>query len=356
MESARELDLLDRCSFEHQSPKERREILEFFLEASSSHTSHNEPHQELESIQKSLLIDEFELRPCTSHDSSREPSPEPRTPKEEEIQPLEFAHVFEDDSSRDITNTSNHYKHKNLMASIDLYEVLDEVWNHGTIVDWSPQKSEPTSEAIRVSSISMTIHCSMRGNTVDAVHDPTARACIIPKVLLDTLVGDMPLTPTDRCFRSFEWNYLFPCRGIARDMLIIIDKIEVCLDFHIYDIMDFDPLLGFPLDELLDKSQGSIDHKLRESDFATSITGPGPALANPCPKKDPLKERVHVSSFVSSESVLIEVVGFLTPHENDSEDSLHFCEGERSSSPRPSLSLFSLARILLLSIMFKSRF
>jgi hypothetical protein len=38
--------------------------------------------------------------------------------------------------------------------------------------------------------------------------------------------------------------------------------------------MDFDLLIGFPLDELLDKSQGSLDHNLRESDFASSITGP----------------------------------------------------------------------------------
>jgi hypothetical protein len=67
---------------------------------------------------------------------------------------------------------------------------------------------------------------------------------------------------------------LFPCRGFARDVPIIIEEIEVCLDFHIYDIMDFDLLIGFPLDELLDKSQGSLDHNLRESDFASSITGP----------------------------------------------------------------------------------
>ena len=64
----------------------------------------------------------------------------------------------------------------------------------------------------------------------------------------------------------------FPCRGIARDVPIIVDKIEVHLDFHIYDIMDFDLLLGFPLDELLDKSQGSLDVKLREAASPTSIS------------------------------------------------------------------------------------
>jgi hypothetical protein len=94
MESAREHDLLAGGSFEHQSLMERREILEFFLEAYSPHTNHNEPHQESESIHESLLIDDFELRLYASHDSSREPSSGPRTLKEEDIQPLEFSHIF----------------------------------------------------------------------------------------------------------------------------------------------------------------------------------------------------------------------------------------------------------------------
>jgi hypothetical protein len=113
---------------------------------------------------------------------------------------------------------------------------------------------------------------------------------------------------------------------------IIIDKIEVFLDFYICDIMDFDLLLGFPLDELLDKSQGILDHKLREYDFSTSITGPGPPLANPFPKQDPLEKMMYVSPFSSSEPVLIKILDFPTPHENDLGDSLNFCEGERSSS------------------------
>jgi hypothetical protein len=52
----------------------------------------------------------------------------------------------------------------------------------------------------------------------------------------------------------------------------------------------------------------------------------------PLPKQDPLEKMMHVSPFTLPESFLIEVVDFSTPNENDSEGSLHFYEGERSSS------------------------
>ena len=41
------------------------------------------------------------------------------------------------------------------------------------------------------------------------------------------------------------------------------------LDFYIYDILDFDLLLGLPLEKLL-ASHGSLDEKLREIGSATA--------------------------------------------------------------------------------------
>ena len=87
----------------------------------------------------------------------------------------------------------------------------------------------------------------MKGKIVEALHDPAAEVCIIPECLLNTLVGNKPLTLTNKYFKSPSGLY-FECRGIARDVPIIIDKIEVRLDFHIYDILDFDIFLGYPLE------------------------------------------------------------------------------------------------------------
>jgi hypothetical protein len=114
---------------------------------------------------------------------------------------------------------------------------------------------------------------------------------------------------------------------------IIINKIEVCLDFYIYDIMDFDLLLGFPLEKLHTTSLGSLDEKLREAAYATTPLFLESSMMKPLPKQNPLEEMMHVSPLTSSEPILVEVVEFSTPQEYDSEDPLHLCEGEQSSSP-----------------------
>jgi hypothetical protein len=111
-----------------------------------------------------------------------------------------------------------------------------------------------------------------------------------------------------------------------------IDGIEAILDFHIFNVLDLDLLLSSLVKNFCDISLGSLDHKPREFTSTTSITGPGPLLVKPLPKQDPLEKMMHVSPFTSPEPVLIEVIDFSTPHENDSEDSFHLCEGERCSS------------------------
>ena len=122
----------------------------------------------------------------------------------------------------------------------------------------------------------------MKGNAVEALHDPVVEARIISEYLVDTLVGNMPLTSTNKYFRS-PLGLFFECRGIARYIPITIDKIGVRLDFHIYDVIDFDLLLGYPLEKLL-ASHGSLDEKLRETSSATTTPHLENLLAKPLPE------------------------------------------------------------------------
>jgi hypothetical protein len=116
---------------------------------------------------------------------------------------------------------------------------------------------------------------------------------------------------------------------------ITIDKIEVCLDFYIYNVIYFDLLLGYPLEKLLQKnvSQGSLDEKLRETGSASATTYLENPMAKPLPKKKPLEKMMQVSPFVSSELVHFEVTKSANPKEYNFEEILHLCEDEESSSP-----------------------
>ena len=116
-----------------------------------------------------------------------------------------------------------------------------------------------------------------------------------PSAFSDTLVGNKPLTPTNKYFKSSSGLY-FECQGIARDVPITIDKLEVHLDFYIYDILDFDLLLGLPLEKLL-ASHGSLDEKLREMGSATATPHLENRLAKFLPEQNPLEEMMHTSPF-----------------------------------------------------------
>ena len=70
---------------------------------------------------------------------------------------------------------------------------------------------------------------------------------------------------------------------------------------------------------------------LRENASATATSCLENPMAKHFPKINTLEEMMHTSPFISSEPVLLEVVKY--SEEYDSEDSFHYCEDERSSSP-----------------------
>jgi len=112
-------------------------------------------------------------------------------------------------------------------------------------------------------------------------------------------------------------------------MPLTLDKIEVHLDFRIFNILDFDLLIGYPLENSLTTHQGGLAKLLRETAFATTTSCSENLLAKPLPKQNSLKDMMHTSLIVSSKPIPLEVVK--SSEEDDLEDSLHFCEDERSS-------------------------
>ena len=97
----------------------------------------------------------------------------------------------------------------------------------------------------------------------------------------------MRLVPTNKLFKS-PLGLFLECRGIARAMPIIIDKIEVFIDFHIYAILEFDILIGYPLENLIQEkpSYGSLDEKFGKTTSAIPIFHPEIPMAKHYPNQD----------------------------------------------------------------------
>jgi hypothetical protein len=57
---------------------------------------------------------------------------------------------------------------------------------------------------------------------------------------------------------------------------VIISKIEVFIDFHIYAILEFDLLIGHPLENLLQEksSDRGLDENVGKTTFATHTSCP----------------------------------------------------------------------------------
>jgi hypothetical protein len=156
---------------------------------------------------------------------------------------------------------------------------------------------------------------------------------IMPQHLAYTPLGYAPLRPSDKLLKSCPLGHILKFRGIASVVPLTIDKIKVNLDFHIVDILDFDLLLGYPLEKLLDASQGSLDEKLREITSTTATSRLENPLVKPNPEQNLLEKVMYGSPFISSELVLFKAAKPTTCEEYDSEEILHLGEDERSSSP-----------------------
>ena len=151
----------------------------------------------------------------------------------------------------------------------------------------------------------MILPCSIGGITIEAHVNPIIKVNIMPWHLAYTLLGDVTLKPSDKLLKCCPFGHIIECRGVASAVLLTLDKIEVHLDFHIFDVLDFDLLIGYPLEISLTSHQGRLTGLLRETAFATTTPNLENLLAKPLPEQNPLEEMMHTSPFISSEPVLL---------------------------------------------------
>jgi len=204
--SAAYLDIAAGGSFAHKTPSEGREILDRITENTSFVATSGPSQEEQMSSHEDILVAESDLSPPTTLESALEPSSEPHTPEEEEIQPSELPFEFEDDLFEDFGNTSNYLCTRKPPVPVPSTNPIEATYlreNMKKITaimadEWS-REAELSPEVLRINSPPSTIPCTIRGTPIDILYNTTVGANIISSECAFQLLGD-EVVQTDKTF------------------------------------------------------------------------------------------------------------------------------------------------------------
>ena len=98
-------------------------------------------------------------------------------------------------------------------------------------------KGELSAREIQIHAPSLLIRCKIQGNCVDMLYNPTVGANRMSNSFALTSLGKEPRTPTVKSFRVTPQSSL---KGLHHG------NVKMALNFHIFDILDFDILIGHP--------------------------------------------------------------------------------------------------------------
>jgi hypothetical protein len=153
------------------------------------------------------------------------------------------------------------------------------------------EESELSPKVICLDSPSITIHCQINKDSFDALYNSVVCVNIMSLVFAHDLLKDMPLAPTTKLLKSLS-GHIVPSLGILCALPILVNRTKVQLNFYIFDVMEFDLLIGQPIERLIHEGQiGKLNIKLRRNfELSVPITHSLNAKIEPIPEQDPMEE------------------------------------------------------------------
>ena len=149
---------------------------------------------------------------------------------------------------------------------------------------------------IRLDSPSISIHCQINKAPFGALYNPIVGINIMYASFNLDLLKHMPLTPTTKLLKSLL-GHILPSLGILYVLPIQVKGTKVHLSFYIFNIMEFDLLIGQSIERLIQEGQmGKLNIRLGKNfNLSIPITHSLNAESEPIPKEDSMKE-VKVAS------------------------------------------------------------
>ena len=138
--------------------------------------------------------------------------------------------------------------------------------------EWVEEVESP-SEAIQIHTPSLIIQCNIRDDMMGVRYNPTVGANIMSTPFASAYFSNEPLAPTNKALRIAPQSNLKGL-GLLHNITIYHDKVKMVLDFHIFDIQDFDIMIGHPLKKLFTEppKTGGLDVKIGRGTFMIPIT------------------------------------------------------------------------------------
>jgi hypothetical protein len=152
---------------------------------------------------------------------------------------------------------------------------------------------------IRLDSPSTSICCQIHEDPFDALYNSVVSVNIMSASLAHDLLEYMPLTSTTKCLKSPS-GHILPNLGILYVLPILVNETLVNLSFYIFNIIEFDLLIGQPIKRLIHEGQ---TEKLnlclgKNLSLLISISRSLNTESESCLESDPMDE-VKAASFES---------------------------------------------------------
>ena len=98
---------------------------------------------------------------------------------------------------------------------------------------------EPSSEEIQIHTPTSTIQCSIDRISVDVLYNPIVGANLMSASFAHTYFSNDVVTPTIKSCRVAP-HVILGGLGVLHNISLYYNDNEVPLDFHVFDIQDFD--------------------------------------------------------------------------------------------------------------------
>jgi len=198
--------------------------------------------------------------------------------------------------------------------------------------EWTNERESP-SKVIQICSPSRTIHYKIQDDWAETLHNPTVGANIVSSGFALTHLGDKTLAPTNLSFRHGPRS-IKKGQGVVYNVNIQHEDVDLTLDFHIFDGIGFDVLIGHPLETFFyDASNtGELDVKIGRNKFSIPFSQARNSIAEP-PCSSMPDEVMSVMPFETPEMSLENDSNFFIEEEDDIGEILKLPKEEVPSPP-----------------------